>query len=113
MANLLFRYSSSLACVPLKLALGRRRKTALAHIVGGVHFEGARMGLSLKYKQKTQKNEPEKTKQGFVLFSFFRFIFLHFLPILQLKTNSCPFSMDLSDNVSKDYVLSPFSDKIS
>jgi len=38
-------------------------ETAFAHIVGGVHFEGARVGFLLKYKQKTKKDEPEKTKK--------------------------------------------------
>jgi len=62
MSNLFLRFSSSFACVPVKLALGGRRKTVLAHIVGEVHFEGERIGFSLKYKQITKKNEPEKTK---------------------------------------------------
>jgi len=59
MANLLFCFFSSFACEPVKLAVGRRRKTVLALIVGGVHFEGKKIGFSLKYKQKTKKNEPE------------------------------------------------------
>jgi len=74
MANLLFRFSSSFSCVPVKLNVGRRRKTVLAHIVGGVHFEGAKFGFSLNYKQKTKKSESEKrskneTKRN-VLFRF-------------------------------------------
>ena len=51
MSNLLLRFSSSFACVPVELALGRTRKTVLAHIVREVCFERVRIGFSLKYKQ--------------------------------------------------------------
>ena len=34
-----------------------------AHIVGEVYLEGARIGFLLKYKQKTKKDEPKKTKK--------------------------------------------------
>jgi len=59
--KLSLRLSSSFACVTVKFVVGWKRETVLAHIVGGVHFEGARIGLFLKYKQKTKKDEPEKT----------------------------------------------------
>jgi hypothetical protein len=49
MANLFLRLSSSIACVPVKLAVGRKREKVLAHIVGEVHFEGAKIGFLLKY----------------------------------------------------------------
>ena len=62
MANLFLCLSLSSACVLVKLVVGWERETVLAHIVGGVHFEGARIGFLLKYKQKTKKDEPEKTK---------------------------------------------------
>ena len=90
MANLLFRFFSSFACVPVKLAVGRRRKTVLAHIVGGVHFEGAKIGFSLKYKQKTKKNEPEKTNQGFVLFRFVLVRFYLFFAYISIKNQFFP-----------------------
>jgi len=48
MSNLLLRFSSSFACVPVKLALGRMMKTVLAHIVREVYFEGARICFSRK-----------------------------------------------------------------
>jgi len=80
MANLFLRLSSSFACVLVRLFRGRKRETAVAHIVVGVHFEGARIGFLLKYKQKTKKDEPEKTKD---FLCHFRFVFLHFLLILQ------------------------------
>jgi len=71
MANLFLRLSQSFACVPVKLAVGRRREMVLAYIVGGVHFAGARLGFSLKYKQTTKKDEPEKTKKELRLSSSF------------------------------------------
>jgi len=67
MANLFLRLSSSFACVTVKLAAGWKRETVLAHFVGGVHFEGERIGFSLKYRQKTKKDEPEKTKGRFMI----------------------------------------------
>jgi len=72
MANLLLRLSSSFACVLVKLVRGRKRETVVAHIVVGVHFEGARIGFLLKYKQKTKKDEPEETKKDEGLSSSFR-----------------------------------------
>jgi len=48
--------------VPVNFAVGRKREIVLAHSVGEVHFEGAKIGFLLKYKQKTKKDEPEKTK---------------------------------------------------
>jgi len=63
MANPFLRLSSSFACVQVKLEGKNKKGTAFAHIVGGVHFEGARIGFLLKYKQKTKKDEPEKTKK--------------------------------------------------
>ena len=38
MANHFLRLSSSFACVPVKLAVGRKREIVLAYIVGEVHF---------------------------------------------------------------------------
>jgi len=63
MANLFLRFLSSFACVPVKRVGGRKREAVLAHIVGGVYFEGARIGFLLKCWQKTKKDEPEKTKK--------------------------------------------------
>ena len=63
MANLFLGLSSSFACVVVKLYRGRKRETVFAHRVGGVHFEGARCGFLLKYKQKTKKDDPKKTKK--------------------------------------------------
>jgi len=40
--------------------------------VGGVYFEGVRIGFLLKYRQKTKKKEPEKTKKALRLSSSFR-----------------------------------------
>ena len=71
MANLFLRLSSSFACILVKLVRGRKRETVVAHIVVGVHFEGARIGLLLKYKQKMKKDEPEKTKKDEGLYSSF------------------------------------------
>ena len=71
MANLFLRLSSSFACVPVKLAEGRKRDILLAYIVGEVHFEAARIGFSLKYKQKMKKDEPKKTKTELRLSSSF------------------------------------------
>ena len=48
--------------VRVKLVVGWKRETVLAHIVGGVHFEGARIGFLFKYNQKTKKDKPEKMK---------------------------------------------------
>ena len=39
--------------------------------MGGAHFEGVRIGFLLKYKQKTKKDEPEKTKKDEGLSSSF------------------------------------------
>ena len=72
MANLFLRLSSSFACMPVKLAVGRKREIILAYIVGEVHFKGARIRFSLKYEQKTKKDEPEKTKKELRLSSSFR-----------------------------------------
>ena len=71
MANLFLRLSSSFACILLKLVRGRKREKAFAHIVGGVHFERARNGFVLKYKQKTKKDEPKKTKKDEAISSSF------------------------------------------
>jgi len=80
MASLFLRLSSSFACVPIKLVVGRKRKPVFAHIVGGINFEGARINFLLKNKQKNKKDEPEKTKKELRLFAF---VFLRFLLILQ------------------------------
>jgi len=50
----------------------RKRETVSAHIVGGVHFDGARIGFLFKYKQKTKKDEPEKTKKELRISSSFQ-----------------------------------------
>jgi len=71
MANHFLRLSSSFACVPLKLDGKRKKDTVFAHIVGGVHFEGVRIGFLLKYEQKMKKDDPEKTKEGLCLSSSF------------------------------------------
>jgi len=63
MAHLFFRLSSSFACILVKLGRGRKRETVFLHILGGVHFKATRNGFLLKYKQKTKKDEPEKTKK--------------------------------------------------
>jgi len=80
MANLFLRLSSSVACVPFKLDGKSKKETVFANIVGGVHFEGVRIVLLLKYKQKMKKDEPEMTKKVLRLFGF---VFLRFLLILQ------------------------------
>ena len=54
-----FQLSLSFACGLVKLAVGRKRVIASAHIVGEVHFEGERISFSLKYKQKTKNDELE------------------------------------------------------
>jgi hypothetical protein len=72
MANLSLRLSSSFACVTVKLVVGWKRETVLAHFFGGVHFKGARIGFLLKYKQKTKKDEPEKMKKNLRLTLSFR-----------------------------------------
>jgi len=69
MENLFLRLSSSFACTPVKLDGKRKKETVFAHIVGGVHFEGLRIVFLLKYKQKTKKDEPQKTKNGLRLSS--------------------------------------------
>jgi len=84
----------------------------LAHIVGGVHFEGARIGFLLQYKQKTMIDEPEKRKKELSLSSSFQVRLSFFLLILN-KNNSCPFKMDFSDNVSKGCFLFTSSDKFN
>ena len=71
MANLFLRLSSSFASVPVKLDGKRKKKTVIAQIVVGVHFEGVRIVFSLKYKQKIKKDEPEKTKKDEGLSSSF------------------------------------------
>jgi len=45
MANLFLRLSSSFACVQVKLDGKNKKGTVFAHIVGGAHFEGARIGF--------------------------------------------------------------------
>jgi len=97
MANLFLRLSSSFACVVVKLVTGRKMETVFADIVGGVHFEGARIGFLFKYKQKTKKDEPKKTKRYLRLSSSFRvrlssFFCLHFnkKPILAPSKWTCP-----------------------
>jgi len=72
MANLFLRLSASFDCVPVNLAAGKKREIVLAHIVGEVHFEGERIGFSLKYKQKLKKDEPEKSKEELRLSSSFQ-----------------------------------------
>ena len=71
MANLFLRLSSSFARVQVKLVRWRKRETVFAHSVGGVHFEGARIGFLLKNKQKMKKDEPQKTKKWLRLSSSF------------------------------------------
>ena len=71
MANLFLRLSSSFACVPVKLTVGRKREMFFDYIVGEVHFEGVRIGFSLKYKQKKKKDEPKKNEE--ISSSFFVF----------------------------------------
>ena len=51
MANYFLRLLSSFACVSVKLDGKRKKVTVFAHIVGGVHIEGARNGFLLKYEQ--------------------------------------------------------------
>ena len=62
----------------------------LAHIVGGVQFEGERNGFSLKYKQKSKKNEPEKTNQGFVPFRSVLVRFYLFFAYISIKKQFFP-----------------------
>ena len=57
---------------PVKLDGKWKKETAFAHIVVGVQFEGLIIVFLLKYKQKTKKDEPEKTKKGLRLSSSFR-----------------------------------------
>ena len=47
----------------VKLDEKKKKETMFTHIVGGVHFEGVIFGVLLKYKQKTKKDKPEKTKK--------------------------------------------------
>ena len=83
MANLFLRLSSSFSCVPVKLDEKRKKETIFAHDVGGVHFEGLRIVFLLKFKQKTKKDEPQKTKNGLRLSSSFGVRLSSFLLILQ------------------------------
>ena len=71
MANHFLRLSSCFACVPVKLDGKRKNDAFFPHNVGGVHFEGVRIVFLLKYKQKTKKDEPEKTKKDECLSSSF------------------------------------------
>jgi len=48
MANLFLRLSSSFACVTVKRVVGWKRETILAHLVGRVHFEVARIGFFIE-----------------------------------------------------------------
>jgi len=66
--------------VPVKLAAGRKWDIVLAHIVGEVRFEVAKIGFSLKYKQKTKKDEPKRMKKELRLLGF---IFIWFLLKIQ------------------------------
>jgi len=72
MANLFLLLSLSFACVPVKLYGKREKETAFARIVVGVQFEGVIIVLFMKFKQKTKKDEPEKTKKGLRLSSSIR-----------------------------------------
>jgi len=80
MANLFLRLSSSFACVTVRPAVGRKREIVLAHIVGEVQYEGAKISFSLKYKQKTKKDEPGKTKKVLRLSSSFWVLLSLFFP---------------------------------
>jgi hypothetical protein len=90
MANLFLRLSSSFACVSVKPVVGRKREIVLAHIVGEVHYKGAKIGFSLKYKQKTKRDEPGKTKKVFRLSSSFRVRLSYFFPYTSIKTPFLP-----------------------
>jgi len=72
-------------------------------ILKGHEFVSYR-GISKK-QRKTNQKTWRKTKYFLLLFGF---IFPCFMLILQKKTNSCPFKMDPSNNVSQDGLpLSP------
>jgi len=64
-ANLFLRLSSSFACVTVKLVVGWKRETVLAHIVGGVHFEGAKMFFYIEVqainKQRRTRKDEKRT----------------------------------------------------
>ena len=89
MANLILRLSSSFACVQDKLDGKKENRTVFAHIVGQVHFEGARMGFLLKCKQKNEERRTRKDEERrrylfvFLGSSFFVFcLYLNKKPIL-------------------------------
>jgi len=63
MANLFLRLLSSFACDPVKLVGGRKREADLAHIVGGVHFEGARIGFFIEVWAKDEQRRTRKDEE--------------------------------------------------
>jgi len=85
-ASLYLGLSSSFACVQVKLDRKKKKETLFAHILGGVHFEGARIGFFLKYKQKTKKDEPQKKKKVEVISLSFRVRVSLFFAYNSLKT---------------------------
>ena len=112
MANPFLRLSSSFACVPVKLAVGRKWEIVLAYIVEGVHFEAARIWFSLKYLQKTKKDEPEKMKKELRLSSSFRVSLFSLFAYTSTKHQLLVLQNGLH-NVSEGYFLFPFSDKFN
>jgi hypothetical protein len=90
MANLHLRLSSSFACVPVKLDGKKKRETVFTHIVGGVHFEGVRIGFLLRYKQKSKKDEPAKTKKDEGLSSSLKVRLSLFFAYTSIKNNFSP-----------------------
>jgi len=109
MANLFLRLSLSFACVQVKSYGKKKKETVFPQIVGRVHFEGARIGFLLKYKQKMKKDEPEKTKKDKVISSSFRVCLSLFFAHTSTKNNSHPFKIDPSHKFSEHcFPLPPF-----
>ena len=101
------------ACAAFKHVWGRKRETVFAHIVWGVYFEGARNGFLLKYKQKTKKDEPAKTKKDLHLSSSFWVFLSSIFAYTSVRNQFSPLKMDTSHNVSEDCFLFLFSVKFN
>ena len=62
-----------------------------AHIVGGVHFEGERIGFLLNYVYaKTKKDEPENTKKNEAVSSSFRVLLSSVFACTSMKNQFLP-----------------------
>jgi hypothetical protein len=97
------RTSFVVYCIPVQL-VGKRKQSLLTLFKSP--FPITRICFLLKYKPKTRRDEPEKTKKDEVLSSSFRVRF--FYPYISIRNKFTILKMDFLNNVNEDCFLFPF-----